>query len=37
MIPDVIPLAELTLTQDKLMLTMEERSGSIWVLDNVDR
>jgi WD40-like Beta Propeller Repeat len=37
MIPDVIPLAELSLTQDKLVLTMEDRSGSIWMLDNVDR
>ena len=35
--PDVIPLEELSLTQDKLVLTMEDRSGSIWVLDNVDR
>jgi Tol biopolymer transport system component len=37
MIPDSIPLVELSLTEDKLVLTMEERSGSIWVLDNVDR
>ena len=35
--PDVITLEELSLTQDKLVLTMEDRSGSIWVLDNVDR
>ena len=35
MIPDSIPLVELSLTEDKLVLTMEERSGSIWVLDNV--
>lgn len=27
---------ELSLTQDKLLLTMEEVSGSIWLLDNVD-
>ena len=27
----------LSLTQDKLVLTLEEQSGSIWVLDNVDR
>jgi hypothetical protein len=32
-----IQAAELSLTQDKLVLTMEDRSGSIWVLDNVDR
>jgi hypothetical protein len=25
------------LTRDKLVLAMEERSGSIWMLDNVDR
>jgi hypothetical protein len=31
MIQDV----ELLLTQDKLVLTMEELSGSIWLLDNV--
>ena len=37
MIPDAITIAELSLTQDKLVLTMEDRSGSIWVLDNVDR
>jgi hypothetical protein len=35
MIPDLIPLVQLSLNQDKLMLTLEERSGSIWVLDNV--
>jgi WD40-like Beta Propeller Repeat len=35
MIPDSIPLVELSLTEDKLVLTMEERSGSIWMLDNV--
>jgi hypothetical protein len=37
MLADWIPNVELSLTQDKLVLTMEERSGSIWVLDNVDR
>jgi hypothetical protein len=37
MLPELIPLVELSLTKDKLVLTMEERSGSIWVLDNVDR
>jgi len=35
MIPDSIPLVDLSLNQDKLVLTMEERSGSIWMLDNV--
>ena len=35
MIPDLIPLVQLSLNQDKLVLTMEERSGSIWVLDNI--
>jgi hypothetical protein len=37
MIPDEIPLAEISLTQDKLVLTMKDRSGSICVLDHVDR
>jgi dipeptidyl aminopeptidase/acylaminoacyl peptidase len=37
MIPRWIPPVGLSLTQDKLVLTMAEESGSIWVLDNVDR
>jgi hypothetical protein len=37
MVPKYIYPVELSLTQDKLVLTMEKRSGSIWVLDNVDR
>jgi Tol biopolymer transport system component/DNA-binding winged helix-turn-helix (wHTH) protein len=36
-VPDRIGNVELSLTQDKLVITMEERSGSIWVLDGVDR
>jgi Tol biopolymer transport system component/DNA-binding winged helix-turn-helix (wHTH) protein len=35
MIPRWIPLVGLSLTQDKLVLTVAEESGSIWVLDNV--
>jgi Tol biopolymer transport system component/DNA-binding winged helix-turn-helix (wHTH) protein len=35
MIPRCIPLAGLSLTQDKLVLTMAQESGNIWVLDNV--
>jgi hypothetical protein len=35
-IPDKINFVELSLTQDKLVLAMEDRSGSIWVLDNVE-
>ena len=35
MLPEQIQIVELSLTQDKLLLTMEERSGSIWVLDDV--
>jgi len=31
-----IPGVGLSLTQDKLVMTMAEESGSIWVLDNVD-
>jgi hypothetical protein len=30
-----MPPVGLSLTQDKLVLTMAEESGSIWVLDNV--
>jgi Tol biopolymer transport system component/DNA-binding winged helix-turn-helix (wHTH) protein len=32
-----IPFVGLSFTQNKLVLTMAEESGSIWVLDNVDR
>jgi len=35
MVPTNIPPAEPSLTQEKLVLTMAEVSGSIWVLDNV--
>jgi len=34
-VPKEIQDVELSLTQDKLVLTMEEVSGSIWLLDNV--
>jgi Tol biopolymer transport system component/DNA-binding winged helix-turn-helix (wHTH) protein len=37
MIPRWIPPVGLSLTEDKLVLTMAEESGSIWVLENVDR
>lgn len=37
MIPRWIPPVGLSLTQDKLVLTMAEESGNIWVLDNLDR
>jgi Tol biopolymer transport system component/DNA-binding winged helix-turn-helix (wHTH) protein len=37
MVPSFIPPVGLSLTQDKLVLTMAEESGSIWVLDNADR
>jgi Tol biopolymer transport system component/DNA-binding winged helix-turn-helix (wHTH) protein len=37
MVPRWIPAVGLSLTQDKLVLTMAEESGSIWLLDNVDR
>ena len=37
MIPDAIPLVELSVTEDKLVQTMEEHKGSIWVLDNVEQ
>ena len=37
MIPRSISPVALSLTEDKLVLTLEEVSGGIWVLDNVDR
>jgi len=37
MLPNDPTSLDLTLTPDQLVLTMEERSGSIWVLDNVER
>jgi serine/threonine protein kinase len=37
MIPRGIPVVALSLSRDKLVLTMQEVSGGIWVLDNVDR
>jgi Tol biopolymer transport system component/DNA-binding winged helix-turn-helix (wHTH) protein len=37
MIPRWIPSVGFSLTQDKFVLTMAQESGSIWVLDNVDR
>jgi hypothetical protein len=37
MIPNAIPLVGLSVTQDKVAVTVEERSSSIWVLDNVDQ
>jgi hypothetical protein len=37
MLPNDPTSLELSLTPDQLGLTMEERSGSIWVLDNVER
>ena len=37
MIPRWIPPVGLSLTQDKLVLTLAEESGNIWVLDDVDR
>jgi hypothetical protein len=36
MIPRWIPPVELSLNQDKLVLTMAEVSGGIWVLDNLE-
>jgi len=36
MVADVIPTVGLSLTQDKLIVTTAQVSGSIWLLDNVD-
>jgi dipeptidyl aminopeptidase/acylaminoacyl peptidase len=35
MVPEQINTVELSVVQDRMTLTMEERSGSIWMLDNV--
>jgi Tol biopolymer transport system component/DNA-binding winged helix-turn-helix (wHTH) protein len=35
MVPQHIPSVELSLSQDHLVLTVEQVSGSIWVLDNM--
>jgi WD40-like Beta Propeller Repeat len=37
MIPRTIAPVGLSLSDDKLVVTMEEVSGGIWVLDNVDQ
>jgi Tol biopolymer transport system component/DNA-binding winged helix-turn-helix (wHTH) protein len=37
MIPRFIPPVGMSLTQDKLVLTISQESGNIWILDNVDR
>jgi Tol biopolymer transport system component len=37
MIPTEIPFVGFSLTQNRLTLTMTETSGSLWILDNVDR
>jgi hypothetical protein len=37
MVPKFIPTIALSLTQDRLALTVAQDSGNIWVLDNVDR
>jgi Tol biopolymer transport system component len=37
MIPQSIPSVALSITQNKLLLTLKESSGGIWVLDNVDQ
>jgi dipeptidyl aminopeptidase/acylaminoacyl peptidase len=37
MVPNDITTVGLSLTQDRLVLTVAQVSGSIWVLDNVDR
>ncbi len=37
MVPEHIPSVELSLSQHQLVLTVEQVSGSIWMLENVDR
>lgn len=36
-IPQHSPSVDISVAQDKLVVTVEQTSGSIWVLDNVDR
>jgi hypothetical protein len=37
MVADVIADVGLSLTEDKLIVTAAQRSGSIWILDDMDR
>ncbi len=37
MIPQQIQLVGFSLSQKNFVLTLEDLSGSIWVLDNVDK
>jgi dipeptidyl aminopeptidase/acylaminoacyl peptidase len=37
MFPSSIELADISITNDKLAITLEQASGSIWMLDNVDQ
>jgi len=37
MVAEVMPTVGLSLTQDQLIVTVSQVSGSIWVLDKVDR
>jgi hypothetical protein len=37
MIPKEIMGVELAIAKDRLIVNVEQLSGSIWVLDNVDR
>jgi hypothetical protein len=37
MVADVMPAVGLSLTEDKLIVTVAQRSGSIWILDDMGR
>jgi hypothetical protein len=37
MIADLISSVSLSLTEDKLIVTVAQRSGNIWILDDMDR
>jgi hypothetical protein len=37
MVGSIVSTVGLSLTREKLMVTTSQSSGSIWVLDNVDR
>ena len=37
MVPEHVPSVDLSLSQNKLVLTLEQVSGSVWMLENVDQ
>jgi len=37
MVPQQIPVVALSITNEKMALTLADSSGGIWILDDVDR